>query len=107
MIGIYSIKFNTQKGEYIYIGQSIDIEERFMSHKRFLRKNVHCNKLIQSLYNENPNSISFEIIEECSIEELGEKEIEYIRKYNSLYLFNKYGLNMSLAHSTKKQRDLM
>ena len=84
MIGVYKI----QVGEYIYIGQSIDIEERFMCHKRFLRKNVHCNKLIQSLYNENPNSISFEIIEECSIEELGEKEKYYIKHYNSQYILN-------------------
>lgn len=98
MIGVYKI----QIGEYIYIGQSIDIEERFMCHKRFLRKNVHCNKLIQSLYNDNPDNIKFEIIEECSVDELGEKEKYYIKHYNSLHLFNKFGLNIQKGGKIKR-----
>jgi group I intron endonuclease len=89
MIGIY--KITNPKGK-IYIGQSIDIEKRIKSYKT-----INCKFQIL-LY----NSISkyswekhmFEIIEECSLEQLNEKEIYWGTYYNVL---NK-GLNLRLGN---------
>lgn len=82
MIGIYKIK-NIINNK-IYVGQSQNIVNRFNSHKRKLNKNIHPNIILQQAWKKyKEDSFVFEIIEECSLEELNEKEEYYIQKHKS------------------------
>ena len=81
-IGIYKIT-NRVNGK-CYIGQSQDIATRFREHRYLLRQNKYGNRKIQNAWNKyGEENFTFEIIEECMIEELDEKEIKYIREYDS------------------------
>ena len=72
-IGIY--KITNPKGK-IYIGQSVNIEKRWKYYiSESYNKRDHQNKLFNSLKKYSPENHSFEIIEECSIEQLNEREI--------------------------------
>jgi group I intron endonuclease len=71
-IGIYKItnKINNMS----YIGASKDIEKRFVSHKR----NSTNVKLKNDLNNYGIDNFTFEILEECSIENIRDRELFYI-----------------------------
>lgn len=85
MIGIYKITNSiTNKS---YIGQSIDIERRIEDHK-FRNSNSLIHLIIQQYGWDN---FTYEILEECSQQELNEKEIKWINFYNSFE--NGYNLN--------------
>ena len=74
-IGIYKIISPSNK---IYIGQSIDIEKR-----KHLYSKLYCKqqpKLYNSIKKHGWENHIFEIVEECSIELLLNKEI-YWKKY--------------------------
>jgi group I intron endonuclease len=92
MIGIYKITSPTKK---IYIGQSIDIEKRFNNYG-FL----NCKRqpaIYNSLKKYGVKKHKFEILCECNIDELNDKE----RYYQDLYsVISKNGLNCSLTSST-------
>lgn len=79
-IGIYKItnKINNK----VYIGQSIHIERRFKEH---MQSAAHSPKsVIHTAINKyGIENFTFEIVELCLIEELDEKEVLYINKYNS------------------------
>lgn len=77
-IGIYKIE--NLINHKIYIGQSIEIENRWEKHLR-LKNNCIVHKAIQKYGKE---AFSFQIIEECNIEDLDEKEQYWINVYNSL-----------------------
>ena len=103
--GIYEIK-NTINNKR-YIGQSVDIKKRIKQHKTTLKNNTHGNKHLQYAYNKyGERSFVFNIICQCHLNELDEKEIFYIKKYNSFYdgynltqggdynpNYNQYGIN--------------
>ena len=79
MIGIYKIE-NLNNGK-IYIGQSNDIERRFYEHKtKGKSSRIPLDVEIQK---EGISSFSYEVIEECSIEELNQKETYWINFYQS------------------------
>lgn len=78
MIGIYKIE--NLVNHKIYIGQSVHIERRWKEHC-FPSKNTVISKAIKKYGKEN---FLFQILEECSQEELDEKEQFYIHKFNSV-----------------------
>lgn len=81
-IGIYKIT-NTVNGK-VYIGQSVDLKKRIRVHKRYLRLGIHDNEHLQNAYNKyGEESLKYSVLEECKIEELDNKEIQYIQDYNS------------------------
>lgn len=84
--GIYKItnKINNK----IYIGQSVDIIDRFRRHKR-AKDDYIIHKAIRKYGVDN---FTFEIIEECPREELDDKEKFWIKYYNS---FSNNGYNMT------------
>lgn len=86
MVGIYKItnKINNKS----YIGQSIDILKRFNSHK--YKSDTLIGRDIQKYGEEN---FELEILEECDVSELDEKEIYYINKYDTI----RNGYNISLG----------
>lgn len=96
MIGIYKIT-NKINGK-CYIGQSINIKERFYGHK-----SSENNKYLKNAFKKyGIDNFVFEVIEECKMEELNEKEIYYIKLYKSAN--RKYGYNLSLGGQGKAKK---
>ena len=85
-IGIYAIYF--AKIGKIYIGQSQNIEQRFISHKS-LFKAIHYNYKLADAYLKD-NNPEYNILLECKISELNDNEISLINEFNSI----KEGLNI-------------
>jgi len=84
MIGIYCFtnKINNKK----YIGQSINIEKRFLEHfNNSKNPNAHGydSKFYRALRKYGVDSFEFDILEEVSLDQLNEKETFYIGYYNS------------------------
>lgn len=79
MIGIY--KFTNKINKKVYIGQSIDIQRRYREHISLKPGNKVFHSALIKYGIEN---FDFEIIEECEIKELDEKEKYYIQYFNSL-----------------------
>lgn len=92
MVGIYSI-INTKNNKR-YIGQSKNINKRFLQHKRELNKNQHINSHLQSAWNKYGEDVFiFALIEECEEDNLDTKEKEWIAFYKSDISKNGYNLN--------------
>lgn len=73
-IGIYTI--TSRETGKTYVGQSISIETRWQQHIRRLRNNTHVNARLQNTYNKyGICNLQFRIIEECTKDELTEREI--------------------------------
>ena len=85
MIGIYKIE-NKINGK-IYIGQSVDIVERWKQHgyKAFNQKEVAYNSAIHAAFRKyGIENFELTVLEECEVSELDEKERYWIQKLNSL-----------------------
>ena len=107
-IGIYKIINLTNKK--VYIGQSKSIFERWQEHKRDLNNNTHGNPHLQNAWNKyGKEYFEFGIVEECSMNQLNEKEIYWIDYYNSMnskFGYNKTsggGANTIISDETKKK----
>lgn len=82
MIGIYKIQ-NKQNGK-IYIGQSNDIERRFKEHcspSRYKESRVPVDLAIHKY---GIDAFTYEVVEECDIESLNEKEEYWIQYYDAV-----------------------
>jgi hypothetical protein len=88
-VGIY--KITNQLDDMCYIGQSVDLSTRWKDHAKCGLEidTPPGNKLYQAMIRDGLWNFSFEILEECSREELNEKEKYYI----SLYQAKDYGYN--------------
>lgn len=86
MIGIY--KFENLVNHKCYIGQSRDIKSRHKKHLQVMKnendKNYN-NHLYRSLRKYGIDNFNFEVIEECSIEELNKREEYWILTYDSFF----------------------
>lgn len=88
-IGIYMIR--NKINNKVYIGQSVNIIKRWSVHKTypFNKKNEKKNKrayyshLYNSIRKYGLENFEFIILEECSRDLLNEKELYYIKKFNS------------------------
>lgn len=81
MTGIYIIR-NKENGK-VYIGQSINIFQRWRQHKYELRHNAHHSPHFQHAYNQNPKAFEYSILFECDAEELDEAEEKFIKAFKS------------------------
>lgn len=96
MIGIYKI---TSPIGRVYIGQSINIKRRFYDYK--LKRCKSQTKLYNSFNKHGVDNHKLEIIEECSIDRLNERERYWQEYYDSI---NKYtGLNCLLTSCDNKR----
>lgn len=80
--GIYCIK-NINNGK-MYIGQSVDVNKRWKTHRWLLKNNKHYNVHLQRAYNLDKNCFEFSVIEYCKLGELNEKETYYIKYFNTM-----------------------
>lgn len=80
MIGIYKITSPTNK---IYIGQSTNIEKRWMDYYKMIRCKRQT-RLYNSLKKHKPYNHIFEVIEECTEDKLLERETYWKEYYNVL-----------------------
>jgi len=93
-IGIY--KLENPKGA-VYVGQSVDIDARYVKYRRMACKGQ--KKLYASLNKYGFEAHKFEIIEECSVEMLNDRERYWQDFYNVL---SENGLNLKLTNSADK-----
>lgn len=93
MIGIYMYenKINHKK----YIGQSLNIERRRKEH---LKQPSLYSKFDQYLKKLGEEAFNFTILEECTVEELDDKEKYWIEYYNTI----EEGYNLVLGGQTYK-----
>ena len=80
-IGIYGIK--NCVNQHIYIGKTgMNFGDRWDSHRALLRSGKHFNEYLQRAWNKyGEDNFEFVIIEECTVEELNDKEKYYIQLY--------------------------
>lgn len=93
MIGIYKI---TSPNCKVYIGQSVNIEKRFKSHKNNTIK--HKTRLSNSFKKYGVQNHIFEIIQECLLCELNTRE----RYWQDYYDVLNKGLNLMLTNTDDK-----
>ena len=101
MIGIYKITNKTNNK--IYIGQSTNIEKRWGEHKRnAFNSNTHTYHypLYLAIRKYGLDSFVFEIIEECSTENLTTQDQYWMDYYHSLD--GNYGYNLVPAENAKR-----
>ena len=85
MIGIYKIT-NKLTGKS-YIGQSVQIETRWSQHKSVSRSydTLDGNELHKDILELGIDNFSFEVIEETTTDKLDEREIYWIKYYDTFY----------------------
>ena len=81
MVGIY--KITNPKGR-VYIGQSVNISKRKNYYRNSCSKRGVQPKISNSIKKYGWDNHSFEVIEECRVEELDKREIYWINFYNSI-----------------------
>jgi group I intron endonuclease len=95
IICIYILKW-VDSGNF-YIGQTINVKNRFNCHENDMKFNKHKNIRVQRCYNKY-GLPTFEILEECKYEELNSREQYYL----DMYFDNDKCCNLnSNAYSTK------
>lgn len=95
MIGIY--KITNQLNGKIYIGQSNDIIRRWNYYKNPPNSLGYKSLIIAAIQKYGIDNFKFEVIEECSVEELNVKEIYWIAFYDSYN--NGYNLTRGGDHN--------
>lgn len=89
--GVYCIENISSNKKYI--GQSMDIEDRWRKHINELNHNNHHNNHLQNAWNKyGEKDFKLYVIEYCEVHELDKKEIYYINLYNTTD--RKYGYNL-------------
>ena len=93
--GIYKIT-NLENG-MAYIGQSVNIKDRWGTHIKvgLGADTITRNKLYPAMLSTGVENFTFEILEECSSEELNEREKFYIDFYDTV----NYGYNVTKGGS--------
>lgn len=99
MIGIYKIE-NLLNGK-VYIGQSVNIEKRWQDHKNRAKSHTASYTITNAMNKYGIDNFSFEVIEQCPIEELDSKEQYWIAYYDSY----KNGYNETIGGGGKKVDD--
>lgn len=108
-VGIYGI-FDASTNECLYVGLSRNIEERWKSHIKTLSSGRHIRKEFVQWFEENgsnPNSMRFEILEECIDDDTVKNlaEIKWFNKLSPLFYAKKPAINerWTLSEETKSK----
>ena len=93
LIGIY--KITRRVIGKAYIGQSIDIFRRWKEHISFVGNEENWQVIKKALHKHGITEFTFEILEECSKEDLNNREIYWISYFNTFSKDRKNGYNLS------------
>lgn len=102
--GIYQIK--NKLNEHRYIGSTKNFKKRWNIHKADLKKQKHHSFVLQRAVNKyGIENFVFEILEECEVSSLPEKEQKYLDEHNPEYniLKNIDGSNRTFTEETRKK----
>lgn len=109
MCGIY--KITNQINKKAYIGQAVDIRVRFNGHRSTAfnpNDNGYEYPLYRAIRKYGIDNFTFEVLEECLVSELNEKEIYYIALYDTYYNgYNQDKGGTSASHFTKLSDELV
>lgn len=107
--GIYCIENKTTGKKYI--GQSVNVKDRWMKHISELNNNSHHNSYLQNAWNKyGVDDFKFTVLEYCEIDKLDEKENYYIELYDTLNRDCGYNLKsggQSTNHYSEETRKKM
>ena len=98
--GIYLIT-NTINGMQ-YVGQSVDMSQRWSQHKTAAKNIKETADLYQAMREYGIDNFTCEVIEECSKEQLNEREIYWIDYYDTFY----HGYNMTRGGQGKRWMEI-
>ena len=88
--GVY--KLTNLKNQKVYVGQAVDISERFKQHTKCgLGIDTPSNMLYAAMLKDGVENFTFEILEECERSQLNDREKYYIEFYRA----QEHGYNMS------------
>lgn len=91
MKGIY--KITNKINDKFYIGSSMNLDNRIYRHKNELKNNSHKNKHLQAAYNkygkENFHFEVLEILDDCNVQELRNREEFYLSSFDFSKMYNK------------------
>jgi group I intron endonuclease len=97
--GIYKIE--NLINNKIYIGSSININDRKYKHFWMLRKNIHDNNHLQNSYNKfGEENFNFGVLELCDINDLVTLENKYIELYKADDL--EFGYNLAKVNEFRR-----
>lgn len=101
--GIYAIVVGNY--QYMYVGQSINIEKRLQNHLSLLRAGKHYNTKMQNVFNKYGEKCFYtNIVEQCDCLKLNEREQYYILNYGTFVDDNNnFGLNLTTGGEGRKQ----
>ena len=93
-----------------YVGQSVNIRKRWVTHRQDFKKNRHASKHMQRIFNKHGADIfEYSILEKCSVDELTARESFWMEKLQPKYnvcqaagscLGLKYGESTRQKHRT-------
>ena len=78
-IVIYKLTFPSGK---LYIGQTKNLEKRIKRHIRASRENIN-RPLYDAIRHYGENSFSVDVLEECTIQNVDEREVYYIKTFDT------------------------
>lgn len=68
----------------VYVGSTLDLDHRYFSHFSHLRRGNHPNHKLQADFTQDGEAaFSYQVIEECSADELAIREIYWIARLGS------------------------
>lgn len=97
-VGIYCI--STPNGSQ-YVGSSGNIFRRWSEHRRALRRGDHHSMRLQHAWNKHGDQLVFEILEECSRNDLNTKEQEWIDRLSAELNTTPFVNNVWVNESTR------
>ena len=103
MIGIY--RLTCDKTGKSYIGQSKDIRRRMWEHKS--PNNMRYSELKKDILRYGFDSFKQEVLEECPIDRLDEREKFYIAKYKPEYNVSTGGKGSEGCHMSEANKELL
>jgi group I intron endonuclease len=108
MTGIY--KITNRVNQKFYIGQSKDIEKRWKDHKQ--EKSRKQNTILQRAFAKyGIENFDFEVLQECTKEELNELEVKYIAEFKAQgkaeYNIAEGGYGDPLKYKTEEELEII